>query len=215
MILERSVVYANVKKWIESRIWSSWHLNCIRIGSFSLVLLTCVVDHRDPSEIVRPRISITACIEAFATPEVVDDFYSTALQAKSVAQKWVTDITSKHVSLFPCQILSVWERRPIFEARGSRKPWKVHEKLQHRCKHCKVGQFWKFPKRQVPSGCLPAVLESFLESIKIVVFIVDFFMHVVDQQDSPRFQIIWWCKWKNSLLVMTGFLRSSVWLFFL
>ncbi|KAJ7379748.1 Ubiquitin carboxyl-terminal hydrolase 5 [Desmophyllum pertusum] len=41
----------------------------------------------DPSEIVRPRVSMTACIEAFASPEIVDDFYSTALQAKSVAQK--------------------------------------------------------------------------------------------------------------------------------
>lgn len=41
----------------------------------------------DPSEIVRPRVSMTACFEAFAAPEVVDDFYSTALQAKSVAQK--------------------------------------------------------------------------------------------------------------------------------
>ena len=60
---------------------------CIRVGSFTLVLLTCVVVNRDPSEIVRPRVSMTACFEAFATPEVVDDFYSTALQAKSVAQK--------------------------------------------------------------------------------------------------------------------------------
>ena len=59
----------------------------IRIGSFTWVLFTCVVDHRDPSEIVRPRVSMTACIEAFAVPERVDDFYSTALQAKSVAQK--------------------------------------------------------------------------------------------------------------------------------
>jgi len=55
--------------------------------SFALVLFTCVVVNRDPSEIVRPRVSMTACFEAFATPEVVDDFYSTALQAKSVAQK--------------------------------------------------------------------------------------------------------------------------------
>lgn len=41
----------------------------------------------DPSEMVRPRIAMSACIEAFASPEIVDDFYSTALQAKSVAQK--------------------------------------------------------------------------------------------------------------------------------
>ena len=42
---------------------------------------------------------MTACFEAFAAPEIVDDFYSTALQAKSVAQKWVTDVMSKHVAL--------------------------------------------------------------------------------------------------------------------
>ena len=44
---------------------------------------------RDPSEMVRPRVAMSACFEAFAAPEVVDDFYSTALQAKSVAQKLV------------------------------------------------------------------------------------------------------------------------------
>nr|XP_058970629.1 ubiquitin carboxyl-terminal hydrolase 5-like [Pocillopora verrucosa] len=41
----------------------------------------------DPNEIVRPRIAMSACIEAFAAPEIVDDFYSTAIKAKSVAQK--------------------------------------------------------------------------------------------------------------------------------
>ena len=47
---------------------------------------------RDPSEMVRPRVAMSACIEAFASPEVVDDFYSTALRAKSVAQKLVNCI---------------------------------------------------------------------------------------------------------------------------
>ena len=45
--------------------------------------------YRDPSEMVRPRIAMSACVEAFAAPEIIDDFYSTAIQAKSVAQKWV------------------------------------------------------------------------------------------------------------------------------
>ena len=43
--------------------------------------------YRDPSEMVRPRIAMSACVEAFAAPEIIDDFYSTAIQAKSVAQK--------------------------------------------------------------------------------------------------------------------------------
>ena len=47
--------------------------------------------YRDPSEMVRPRIAMSACVEAFAAPEIIDDFYSTAIQAKSVAQKWVYD----------------------------------------------------------------------------------------------------------------------------
>ena len=37
---------------------------------------------------------MAACLEAFGAPEVVDDFYSTALQTKSVAQTLV-----KHNSL--------------------------------------------------------------------------------------------------------------------
>ncbi|XP_015759876.1 PREDICTED: ubiquitin carboxyl-terminal hydrolase 5-like [Acropora digitifera] len=41
----------------------------------------------DPSLVVRPRVAMSACLEAFAAPEVIEDFYSTALQAKSVAQK--------------------------------------------------------------------------------------------------------------------------------
>ncbi|XP_068753403.1 ubiquitin carboxyl-terminal hydrolase 5-like isoform X1 [Montipora capricornis] len=49
----------------------------------------------DPSEVVRPRVAMAACLEAFGAPEVVDDFYSTALQTKSVAQ------TSTRFATFP------------------------------------------------------------------------------------------------------------------
>ena len=45
------------------------------------------VPFSDPSDVVRPRVAMSACIEVFAAPEVVDDFYSTAVQAKCVAQK--------------------------------------------------------------------------------------------------------------------------------
>ncbi|XP_013417871.1 ubiquitin carboxyl-terminal hydrolase 5 [Lingula anatina] len=44
-------------------------------------------DRLDPKELVRPKIPLKSCIEAFAAQEMVDDFYSTALKAKSVAQK--------------------------------------------------------------------------------------------------------------------------------
>ncbi|XP_077998917.1 ubiquitin carboxyl-terminal hydrolase 5-like [Glandiceps talaboti] len=39
------------------------------------------------SEIVRPRIPLSTCLQTFSAPEIVDDFYSTAIQAKSTASK--------------------------------------------------------------------------------------------------------------------------------
>jgi ubiquitin carboxyl-terminal hydrolase 5/13 len=36
-------------------------------------------------DIVRPIIPMASCIAAFASPEVIDEFYSTALQTKSTA----------------------------------------------------------------------------------------------------------------------------------
>lgn len=41
----------------------------------------------DPKEIVRPKIALLKCVEAFGESETVDDFYSTALKKKSIASK--------------------------------------------------------------------------------------------------------------------------------
>ncbi|XP_074646299.1 ubiquitin carboxyl-terminal hydrolase 5-like [Tubulanus polymorphus] len=41
----------------------------------------------DAKELVRPRVSLLSCIEAFSAAELVDDFFSTAINAKSTAQK--------------------------------------------------------------------------------------------------------------------------------
>lgn len=41
----------------------------------------------DPKEIVRPKIPLLKCVEAFGESETVDDFYSTALKKKSIASK--------------------------------------------------------------------------------------------------------------------------------
>lgn len=41
----------------------------------------------DPKEIVRPKIPLSECISAFASVEVVEDFYSTAVQGKTQAHK--------------------------------------------------------------------------------------------------------------------------------
>ena len=44
---------------------------------------------RHPEKVVRPRIPLTTCIKNFARAEVIDGFYSTALERKSVVRKYV------------------------------------------------------------------------------------------------------------------------------
>ncbi|GBN87747.1 Ubiquitin carboxyl-terminal hydrolase 5, partial [Araneus ventricosus] len=44
-------------------------------------------DRLKPDEIVKPRIPLQACIDCFSSLELVDDFYSTAINAKSTAYK--------------------------------------------------------------------------------------------------------------------------------
>ncbi|XP_070182995.1 ubiquitin carboxyl-terminal hydrolase 5-like [Littorina saxatilis] len=41
----------------------------------------------DPKEMVRPRIRLLDCISSFAAEELVDDFYSSAIQGKTQAKK--------------------------------------------------------------------------------------------------------------------------------
>lgn len=42
---------------------------------------------RDNEEVVRARIPMSLCFEAFASPKSVPDFYSSALKSKSAALK--------------------------------------------------------------------------------------------------------------------------------
>lgn len=42
---------------------------------------------RPPPEVVRARIPFSACLQAFSEPENVEDFWSSALQAKSAGVK--------------------------------------------------------------------------------------------------------------------------------
>jgi ubiquitin carboxyl-terminal hydrolase 5/13 len=42
---------------------------------------------RDPSAVVRPRIKLLSCLEAFSQAEIVEQFYSSALEEKTTAQK--------------------------------------------------------------------------------------------------------------------------------
>ena len=55
---------------------------------------------RDPKELVRLKIRLLDCISQFLATEVVDDFYSSAIKAKTQAHK--------SVSVCPSVCLSVW-----------------------------------------------------------------------------------------------------------
>lgn len=46
-----------------------------------------VIDFRDPKDIVRPRISMQTCLEAFAATETIEGFYSSAINSTCAANK--------------------------------------------------------------------------------------------------------------------------------
>lgn len=48
-----------------------------------------VVFSREPDALVRPRISLQDCLEVFAQSENVEQFYSSAINAKTIAKKFV------------------------------------------------------------------------------------------------------------------------------
>lgn len=41
----------------------------------------------DPNEVVRPKIALSDCFDAFIAAEIIEDFYSTAIQGKTKAKK--------------------------------------------------------------------------------------------------------------------------------
>ena len=52
---------------------------------------------RDPEKVVRPLIPLTTCIKNFAKADVIDGFYSTALERKSVVRKYENMKCFKHI----------------------------------------------------------------------------------------------------------------------
>ncbi|CAI9574449.1 unnamed protein product [Staurois parvus] len=62
-------------------------LNKEELAAYEQARLQAEQDHRPPPELVRARIPFTSCLEAFAAPEQLDEFWSAALQAKSTALK--------------------------------------------------------------------------------------------------------------------------------
>nr|DBA14885.1 TPA: hypothetical protein GDO54_004162 [Pyxicephalus adspersus] len=62
-------------------------LNKEELVAYEQARLQAEQDHRPPPELVRARIPFTSCLEAFAAPEQLDEFWSAAMQAKSSALK--------------------------------------------------------------------------------------------------------------------------------
>ncbi|XP_077323229.1 ubiquitin carboxyl-terminal hydrolase 5 isoform X4 [Lithobates pipiens] len=62
-------------------------LNKEELSAYEQAKLQAEQDHRPPPELVRARIPFTCCLQAFAAPEQLDEFWSAALQAKSSALK--------------------------------------------------------------------------------------------------------------------------------
>ena len=68
--------------------YSEYQINCLFFSDHrEITTYEQMANFRDPKEIVRPRISLTSCLEAFAATATVEDFYSTAINAKSIAKK--------------------------------------------------------------------------------------------------------------------------------
>ncbi|XP_053306196.1 ubiquitin carboxyl-terminal hydrolase 5 isoform X3 [Spea bombifrons] len=62
-------------------------LNKEELSIYEQSRLQAEQEHRPPPELVRARIPFSACLDAFAAPEQLDEFWSSALQAKSTALK--------------------------------------------------------------------------------------------------------------------------------
>lgn len=73
--------------WNKKKLVCFPQLEFTKIKIVSTYLPVYLIFSRDPKEIVRPRIPLSACIESFAADETVEDFYSSALKAKTLAKK--------------------------------------------------------------------------------------------------------------------------------
>lgn len=60
----------------------------IKIRSYQLTVSSMIILLRSDEEIVRPRVPLAACLEIFSAPEEVQDFYSSAINARTTAIKY-------------------------------------------------------------------------------------------------------------------------------
>jgi len=54
-----------------------------------LSLIVLVHDSDKDEKVVRPHVSLLSCLEDLAAPELIEDFYSTAIKGKTTATKYV------------------------------------------------------------------------------------------------------------------------------
>jgi ubiquitin carboxyl-terminal hydrolase 5/13 len=61
---------------------------CLAILFYFKFCLSLVSCFRSSDEIVRPRVPLAACLANYSAPEEIQDYYSTALKAKTTALKY-------------------------------------------------------------------------------------------------------------------------------
>ena len=69
------------------------YLKLLRLKLLNVFLRVMNLSSRDPEKVVRPRIPLTTCIKNFGKDDVIDGFYSTALERNSVVRKYAVYIS--------------------------------------------------------------------------------------------------------------------------
>jgi ubiquitin carboxyl-terminal hydrolase 5/13 len=54
---------------------------------YNLSKFSILIHFRDPKDIVRPKISMQTCLDAFGATESIDGFFSSAINGTCVANK--------------------------------------------------------------------------------------------------------------------------------
>lgn len=52
-----------------------------------------------PNEIIQPQIKLSSCIESFKQSEIIQQFFNTALNQRTTAQKYVKFVYLYYISL--------------------------------------------------------------------------------------------------------------------
>lgn len=77
------------KKCFQVDIKTIYYLIIFKVAAYEARKLEAEAQGRklEPDALVRPKIKLFSCLEAFTQMEIVEQFYSTALNAKTTARK--------------------------------------------------------------------------------------------------------------------------------